>query len=97
MYQLLTFPSQHSLTSTHTHTHALSHTTHTHMHPYTHTHAHTRVRTHTHTHTHTYTPFHSEVVPSFVLMDIQGTSMVIYVYQLFKDVRVQKIEHKKKS
>ena len=41
--------------------------------------------------------FYSEVVPSFVLMDIQGTSMIIYVYQLFKDVKVQKIEYKKKS
>ena len=30
-------------------------------------------------------------------MDIQGTSMIIYVYQLFKDVKVQKIEYKKKS
>lgn len=38
----------------------------------------------------------SEVVPSFVLMDIQGTNMVMYVYQLYKDVKVQKIEHKKK-
>ena len=64
-----------------------------HMHTYTCTHTHA----HTYTHTHTHTPFHSEVVPSFVLMDIQGMSMVIYVYQLFKDVRVQKIEHKKKS
>jgi len=44
-----------------------------------------------------YNALESEVVPSFVLMDIQGMSMVIYVYQLFKDVRVQKIEHKKKS
>lgn len=37
-----------------------------------------------------------EVVPSFVLMDIQGANMVMYVYQLYKDVKVQKIEHKKK-
>ena len=29
-------------------------------------------------------------------MDIQGASMIIYVYQLFKDVKVQKIEYKKK-
>ena len=42
-------------------------------------------------------PSPSEVVPSFVLMDIQGAAMVMYVYQLFKDVKVQKIEHKKKS
>ena len=41
--------------------------------------------------------FYREVVPSFVLMDIQGTQIVVYVYQLFKDVKVQKIEHKKKS
>lgn len=37
-----------------------------------------------------------EVVPSFVLMDIQGSNMVMYVYQLYKEVKVQKIEHKKK-
>ena len=30
-------------------------------------------------------------------MDIQGSSMVVYVYQLFKDVKVQKIDYKKKS
>ena len=30
-------------------------------------------------------------------MDIQGASMVVYVYQLFKDVKVQKIDYKKKS
>ena len=42
-------------------------------------------------------PLSSEVVPSFVLMDIQGAAMVMYVYQLFKDVKVQKIEHKKKA
>lgn len=28
-------------------------------------------------------------------MDIQGSQIVIYVYQLYKDVKVQKIEHKK--
>lgn len=40
---------------------------------------------------------YSEVIPSFVLMDIQGASMVMYVYQLHKDVKVQKIEYKKKT
>ena len=44
-----------------------------------------------------YNALDTEVVPSFVLMDIQGGSMVVYVYQLFKDVKVQKIEYKKKS
>jgi vacuolar protein sorting-associated protein 29 len=43
-----------------------------------------------------YNALETEVVPSFVLMDIQGSQIVIYVYQLYKDVKVQKIEHKKK-
>lgn len=43
-----------------------------------------------------YNALDGEVVPSFVLMDIQGSNMVMYVYQLYKDVKVQKIEHKKK-
>ena len=30
-------------------------------------------------------------------MDIQGSSMVMYVYQLYKDVKVQKIEYSKKA
>ncbi|CAI7995964.1 Vacuolar protein sorting-associated protein 29 [Geodia barretti] len=38
-----------------------------------------------------------EVTPSFVLMDINGPQIVLYVYQLLKDVKVQKIEYKKKS
>jgi hypothetical protein len=38
-----------------------------------------------------------EVLPSFVLMDINGPQIVMYVYQLLKDVKVQKIEYKKKS
>lgn len=42
-------------------------------------------------------PSLSDVVPSFVLMDIQGSAMVMYVYQLHKDVKVQKIEYKKDS
>lgn len=36
------------------------------------------------------------VTPSFVLMDIQGDTAVIYTYQLTKDVEVQKMEYKKK-
>jgi hypothetical protein len=42
-------------------------------------------------------PVYSEVLPSFVLMDINGPQIVMYVYQLLKDVKVQKIEYKKKS
>ena len=42
-------------------------------------------------------PVYSEVTPSFVLMDINGPQIVLYVYQLLKDVKVQKIEYKKKS
>ena len=30
-------------------------------------------------------------------MDIQASAMVMYVYQLHKDVKVQKIEYKKDS
>lgn len=44
-----------------------------------------------------YNALEIEVTPSFVLMDITGTQIVVYVYQLYKDVKVQKIEHKKKS
>lgn len=41
---------------------------------------------------------HSDVHPSFVLMDIQGSSAVTYVYQLINDeVKVEKIEYKKKN
>ena len=36
------------------------------------------------------------VTPSFVLMDIQGDTAVVYTYQLTKDVEVQKMEYKKK-
>jgi vacuolar protein sorting-associated protein 29 len=36
------------------------------------------------------------VVPSFVLMDIQGNSVVTYVYKLIDDeVKVEKLEYKK--
>ena len=39
----------------------------------------------------------SDVHPSFVLMDIQGTAASTYVYQLIdEDVKVEKIEYKKK-
>lgn len=38
----------------------------------------------------------SDVVPSFVLMDIQAGTIVTYVYQLVKDdVKVERIEYKK--
>ena len=39
----------------------------------------------------------SDVHPSFVLMDIQGSAAVTYVYQLIDDeVKVEKIDYKKK-
>lgn len=38
----------------------------------------------------------SDIVPSFVLMDIQAGTIVTYVYQLIKDdVKVERIEYKK--
>jgi vacuolar protein sorting-associated protein 29 len=38
----------------------------------------------------------SEPIPSFVLMDIQGNSVVTYVYKLIDDeVKVEKLEYKK--
>lgn len=40
--------------------------------------------------------FLSNIVPSFVLMDIQAGTIVTYVYQLIKDdVKVERIEYKK--
>ena len=40
--------------------------------------------------------FLSDIVPSFVLMDIQAGTIVTYVYQLIKDdVKVERIEYKK--
>lgn len=39
----------------------------------------------------------SQVTPSFVLMDIQASSVILYTYQLFKDVKIQKKEFKKKD
>ena len=44
-----------------------------------------------------YNALELDVIPSFVLMDIQGDTAVIYTYQLSKDVQVQKMEYKKKS
>lgn len=36
------------------------------------------------------------IIPSFVLMDIQNTTVVTYVYQLVGDeVKVERIEYKK--
>ncbi|CAG2108075.1 unnamed protein product [Medioppia subpectinata] len=43
-----------------------------------------------------YTALESNVIPSFVLMDIQSTTIVTYVYQLIGDeVKVERIEYKK--
>lgn len=43
-----------------------------------------------------YNPLEMNVVPSFVLMDIQSTTVVTYVYQLHADdVKVDRIEYKK--
>lgn len=37
-----------------------------------------------------------DAIPSFVLMDIQASTAVIYVYQWINDdVKVERIEHKK--
>ena len=39
---------------------------------------------------------HSDPIPSFALMDIQGSVVVTYVYQLIEgEVRVEKIEWRK--
>lgn len=38
----------------------------------------------------------SNIIPSFVLMDIQASTVVTYVYQLIgDDVKVERIEYKK--
>ncbi|RWS05866.1 hypothetical protein B4U79_14240, partial [Dinothrombium tinctorium] len=43
-----------------------------------------------------YGPLESNVTPSFVLMDIQSSTVVIYVYQLIGDeVKVERLEYKK--
>ena len=40
--------------------------------------------------------FNRKVIPSFVLMDIQSSTVVTYVYQLIDDeVKVERIEYKK--
>ncbi|RUP49733.1 VPS29 protein [Jimgerdemannia flammicorona] len=41
-------------------------------------------------------PGTSDVIPSFVLMDIQGNVVVTYIYQLVdNEVKVEKVEFKK--
>ncbi|KYM97961.1 Vacuolar protein sorting-associated protein 29 [Cyphomyrmex costatus] len=43
-----------------------------------------------------YNPLDTSVIPSFVLMDIQSSTVVTYVYQLVGDeVKVERIEYKK--
>ena len=43
-----------------------------------------------------YSPLDDQVVPSFILMDIQSGTVVTYVYQLVEDdVKVERIEFKK--
>lgn len=43
-----------------------------------------------------YNTLEKTTVPSFVLMDIQSTTVVTYVYQLIGDeVKVERIEYKK--
>lgn len=43
-----------------------------------------------------YASLHSNIIPSFVLMDIQASTVVTYVYQLIgDDVKVERIEYKK--
>ncbi|KAI1285916.1 Vacuolar protein sorting-associated protein 29 [Halotydeus destructor] len=43
-----------------------------------------------------YTPLETNVIPSFVLMDIQSSTVVTYVYQLIgEEVKVERIEYKK--
>ena len=38
-----------------------------------------------------------DMIPSFVLMDVQGPSITIYVYQYFEDdVKVKKFEYHKR-
>lgn len=43
-----------------------------------------------------FTPLYQETIPSFVLMDIQSSTVVTYVYKLLGDeVKVERIEYKK--
>mmetsp|Transcript_2313 Transcript_2313/g.3708 ORF Transcript_2313/g.3708 Transcript_2313/m.3708 type:complete len:183 (+) Transcript_2313:52-600(+) len=45
-----------------------------------------------------YSGFTSDVCPSFVLMDVQGNHAIVYTYQLRNgEVKVEKLEHKKKD
>ncbi|XP_076031388.1 vacuolar protein sorting 29 isoform X1 [Oratosquilla oratoria] len=45
-----------------------------------------------------FNPLEGEVTPSFVLMDIQSSTVVTYVYQLVGDeVKVERIEYKKSA
>ena len=40
----------------------------------------------------------AEIIPSFILMDIQSSTVVTYVYQLIDDeVKVDRIEYKKSA
>lgn len=46
--------------------------------------------------THLSSLLNSNIIPSFVLMDIQASTVVTYVYQLIgDDVKVERIEYKK--
>ena len=43
-----------------------------------------------------YSALEAEITPSFILMDIQSSTVVTYVYQLIDDeVKVDRIEFKK--
>ena len=43
-----------------------------------------------------YSPLEGEITPSFILMDIQSSTVVTYVYQLVNDeVKVERIEFRK--
>ena len=43
-----------------------------------------------------FNPLDTNIIPSFVLMDIQAGTVVTYVYQLLDDeVKIERIEYKK--
>ena len=43
-----------------------------------------------------YSALEAEIIPSFILMDIQSSTVVTYVYQLIdEEVKVDRIEYKK--
>lgn len=45
-----------------------------------------------------YSTLEADIVPSFILMDIQSSTVVTYVYQLIDDeVKVDRIEYKKNA